>query len=236
MILRVGTRFIRFSTFLTRGLVSRETTSTPVRGVWIDVGAHRGETTFEPARHNPGLVVYAFEPDLNVAFHRYRLLPNFIMIPMAVSDRDGFREFNVNSNPRTSSLLSLDEAGLRQWRGAKGLKTRDRVLVPTVRLDTFLDAMAIPKLDYLKIDAQGHDFEVLCSLGERLKDVREIRLEACASTSIYREAHNDVGATVAYMCSHGFDLVQSLSESAGQERNLVFRKMAGIPAEELQTT
>ena len=143
-------------------------------------------------------MVYAFEPDVSIASHRYSLLPNFIVLPMAVTETDGFREFHINSNPRTSSLLPLDEVGLKKWRGADGLRTVRRSVVPTVRLDTFMDALGIKSVDYLKIDAQGHDLEVVRSLGDRFCDVSEIRLEACAADHpMYAGAHNGVEEVLA---------------------------------------
>ncbi len=33
-------------------------------GIWIDVGAHRGETTLHHALRNPNLKIFAFEPNL----------------------------------------------------------------------------------------------------------------------------------------------------------------------------
>src|SRR5215471_7850212 len=103
-LLKVGTRFIRSASASMRW-ASRKQVKASAKRNWIDVGAHRGETTFHHARACPDLVVYAFEPDVSVASHRYSLLSNFIILPMAVTEADGFRDFNINSNDRTSSLL-----------------------------------------------------------------------------------------------------------------------------------
>ncbi len=228
-ILRVGTRLIRFSTLLTRFWSRhRESQKRPGTRVWIDVGAHRGETTFEQARSNPDLIVYAFEPDVSVASHRYALLDNFIVIPMAVSDRDGFRQFHVNSNDRTSSLLPLDHNAMQGWRGVSKLRTVQRLTVPTIRLDSFLNAMRIESVEYLKIDAQGHDLEVVRSLGDRIGDVAELRVEACATAQpMYSGAHNSVNNIIAFMQAQGFELLENSPETLGQEANLVFRQRSG---------
>ena len=55
------------------------------QGVWVDVGAHLGQETFRFARENPALIVYAFEPNISVAVQRIGLLPNFVVIPMAIA-------------------------------------------------------------------------------------------------------------------------------------------------------
>ena len=223
-VLKVGTRLIRGSVVLMRLVSRRRPTNPAATRIWIDVGAHRGETTFEHARKSRDLLVYAFEPDVSVASHRYSILNNFILLPMAVTEVDGFREFHINSNDRTSSLLPLADAGLQAWRGVDGLRTVRKAIVPTVRLDTFMEALGIAKVEYLKIDAQGHDLEVVRSLGERINDVAQIRLEACAiENSLYDGAHNKIDEVVRFMRSKGFGLVENHSESMGQERNLVFR-------------
>jgi hypothetical protein len=102
-------------------------------------------------------------------------------------------------------------------------------MVPTVRLDTFLRLSGIPRVDFLKIDAQGHDLEVLKSLGDRIQDVVELKVEACAvSRSLYQQAHNQSEEITAFLQSRGFSLVESQPESLGQERNLVFRRSIEI--------
>jgi FkbM family methyltransferase len=221
-ILRVGTRLIRLSTAVTRSLYRKQMRGALTK-IWIDVGAHRGETTFESARKDPNLLVYAFEPDVSVAAHRYSVLDNFVMLAMAVSDVDGVARFNVNSNDRTSSLLCLDQKNLQNRHGVGRLRTVANALVPTTRLDTFFKAAKVEKVDYLKIDAQGHDMDVLRSLGERITDVGMIRVEACARPdSMYRGAHNGVEEIVEFMAARGFGLTENSPETLGQEANLVF--------------
>jgi FkbM family methyltransferase len=223
-LLKVGTRLVRGASALARHWTDRHATHATASRIWIDVGAHRGETTFEHARKHPDLTVYAFEPDVSVASHRYALLKNFVIVPMAVSEEDGFREFHINSNDRTSSLLPLDDSSMTSWQGAEGIRTERKAVVPTVRLDTFMNALGINQVEYLKIDAQGHDLEVVRSLGHRLRDVQKIRLEAYAArSSMYVGAHNRVDEMLKYMESVGFEVIEDEPESLGQERNMVFR-------------
>ena len=147
---------------------------------------------------------------------------------MAVSDRDGFRQFHVNSNDRTSSLLPLDHNAMQGWRGVSKLRTVQRLTVPTIRLDSFLNAMRIESVEYLKIDAQGHDLEVVRSLGDRIGDVAELRVEACATAQpMYSGAHNSVNNIIAFMQAQGFELLENSPETLGQEANLVFRQRSG---------
>ncbi len=82
---------------------------------WIDVGAHRGEKTLSAAQSNPALRVYAFEPNLHLALQLVGMAPNFIVLPMAVAEKNGAADFYLNSYETASSLLPMDPQGLERW-------------------------------------------------------------------------------------------------------------------------
>ena len=171
---------------------------------------------------NPNLTVYAFEPNLSLVAQLAGRLPNYVVVAMGVSDREGFRPFYLNSDDATSSLLPFSPEGLRTWRGGEELQTTDVVSVPTIRLDTFLLQMKIEKLKYLKVDAQGHDLEVIRSLGERIQDVERVQLEVNIAPVPQYEGSHSRREVVEYMESRGFELVGSRRQSLDQELNLTF--------------
>src|SRR5262249_20850466 len=151
--------------------------SNPRQEVWLDVGGHLGERTLKYAIDNSGIRVYAFEPQLDLACQLMGRLSNYIVLPMAVDERDGAADFHVNRCRAASSLLALVPEGVSRWQGGEDLDVEATTTVPTIRLDTFLNAADIGKVAYLKIDTQGNDLAVLRSLGGRLKDVARIDLE-----------------------------------------------------------
>jgi len=195
------------------------------RGVWLDIGAHLGETTFEQAAKCPTLSVYAFEPNLKLAAERFRALPNYAVLPMAISEQDGLANFHLNANPAASSLLPFDEDRLRQWVGGEDLKPQAEVTVPTTRLDSFLQHLKLPFVDYLKIDTQGADFAVIRSAGDKLSQIRKIKLEVTVTpTQLYRGAAAKP-EVVRYLTERGFALVCEQPQTHGQEENLTFFKV-----------
>ena len=195
-------------------------------GVWIDVGAHLGEHTFYFAERNRSLTVYAFEPNLRLAAQRLGLLPNFMVIPMAVAEEDGCADFHINAFDASSSLLPLDPESLEHWIGRELLKVEDKIKVPTIRLDTFMNRMGISCVEYLKIDAQGADFAVVKSAGARLQDISKITLEvAIAPIPVYVGACKK-SKVVDFLTANGFVLVSSEQQSHGQEENLTFVRKA----------
>jgi FkbM family methyltransferase len=192
-------------------------------GVWIDVGAHVGSATFPTARENPALSVYAFEPNLKLAAQSWGLLPNFHVLPLAVAEIDGFADFYVNANEGASSLLPFNPEGLRNWIGGQVLKVEAKVRVPTIRLDTFLKSLEISKVEYLKVDAQGADLSIIKSAGERVRDIREIKLEVAITPAPLYEGAACRSDVLEYLKGFGFTLVSVESQTHGQEENLTFR-------------
>lgn len=190
--------------------------------VWIDVGAHLGEMTFDHAAANPNLTVYAFEPNLKLAGQRMGILPNFIMLPFAVAEADGQCEFHLNSYDQASSLLSFNREGLSKWIGAEELRTERVVMVPTIRLDTFMNEVGIRRVDFLKIDAQGADLSVLKSAGNRIYDVGKIVLEVPLTPAPLYEGSHSKEECLQFMADSGFTFMEEENQSGGQEANLTF--------------
>jgi len=211
---------------LAPGYRPRKYAATTEDEVWVDVGAHLGEKTFSTAEENPRVRVYAFEPNLQVASKLMGCLPNYVVLPMAVAERDGSSPFYLNRYAEASSLLPFDPEGLRQWEGGDEFQLEATLTVPTIRLDTFLNQAGISKVNYLKIDAQGADLAVIRSAGERLRDIDRISLEVqITEVPLYRNSPGKE-EVVQFMTGAGFDLVSTEKQSHGQEENLTFSRRA----------
>jgi FkbM family methyltransferase len=193
--------------------------------IWIDVGAHFGEKTLESALQKPGLRVYAFEPMPESAARIADCLPNYTVLPIAIAEHDGFAAFHVNAFEAASSLLPFNPLGLSQWKGGEVLKVVETRQVPTLRLDTFLNKAGIPRVDFLKIDAQGSDLAVVRSAGTRLRDIARIHLEVQTAPLPLYEGSAAKQAVVAYLQNAGFSLQSTQRQSHDQEENLVFARI-----------
>jgi len=189
---------------------------------WIDVGAHLGEMTFQFAAANPNLTVYAFEPNLKLAAQRMGILPNFIVLPFAVGDQDGAATFYQNRCDLASSLLAFNPERLSQWSGGEVLQIQRTTTVPVMRLDTFLSEAGISRVDFLKIDAQGADLNVLKSAGRQIRDIERITFEVGLTSTPLYEGSSSKEECVEFMAAAGFVLVKEEVQSHGQEANLTF--------------
>lgn len=192
--------------------------------VWIDVGAHIGQSSFAEAQKDPELMVFAFEPLLPQAAQTFAKLPNYMTIPMAVSLHSGFTEFHVNSYEQASSILPLLKEGVEQWKGGDAIGDQFKVLVPCIRLDNFFALMRIEHCEFLKIDAQGFDLSVVKSLGGYIAQVDKIQLEvAVTDFKLYQRADTKQDI-LDYMKQHYFKLTATHRQSHDQEENLTFER------------
>ncbi len=195
-----------------------------IGGTWVDVGAHHGEETLGYARLNPGLKVYAFEPNLRAAVTMIGYAANFVVFPMAIAETDGCGDFHINAFDAASSLLALNESGVRSWEAARVLKVESVVTVPTIRLDTFMNLVGIREIDFLKVDSQGMDLAVIRSAGHRLQDIRKIKLEVWVSAQPLYSGAPRKDEVVSYLNERGFDLAATETQSEGHEENLTFTR------------
>lgn len=195
-----------------------------IHGTWIDVGAHHGEVTLEYALHNPALRIYAFEPNLHAAAKLFGLLPNYVVIPMAVAERDGCAEFHLNAFEGSSSLLRLDQEAVKSWVRGELLREESTITVPTIRLDTFMQMVGIARVDFLKIDAQGADLAVIKSAGDRIRDITKILLEVSITPVPVYVNSPSKEQVVAFLKSAGFSLINVERQSCDQEENLTFAR------------
>ncbi len=100
-------------------------------------------------------------------------------------------------------------------------------IFPTVRLDTFMHFMNIQSVDYLKVDAQGNDLSVVRSAGDRIKDIKKVRMEVQVTDLPVYEGAGTKDEMLAYMAENGFQLVEAEQQSHGQEQNLLFCRSDG---------
>jgi FkbM family methyltransferase len=125
----------------------------PAEGWAIDGGANRGMHTFELAAVARKVICY--EPH-HVVIKRLasevlrRRLDNVILIEQALSDRVGTADFYIiNSKPGGFALDVYP-----------GLENEETTVV-TVLLTTLDESLRLPRLDFVKLDLEGHDFVAL---------------------------------------------------------------------------
>ncbi len=131
----------------------------PGCSVVFDVGAHTGEWARLALSVNPGLNIHCFEPSRDNFANLTRNVssPNVTCNPCGLSSENAERPlFIYRSAPGLHSLYQR-----RGLEGGWGLKTpAETEMVKLDTLENYCAERRIEKIDFLKVDVEGHELEV----------------------------------------------------------------------------
>lgn len=201
----------------------------------IEVGAFDGHDSLR--YHSQGYTVYTFEPKRDLyenLVSRTRHLQNYTVIPKAVCLTNGTTRFNICREGGASSILPFrpTEELVKHWSAARTDIHYSGVSydVETTRLDTFIEENNLQDtvIDYIHIDAQGVDLDVLKSLGKYIANVQAGVVETVMQEekSIYETQSENTFAKVSdFLRENGFTIqnVES-NDRTGCEYNVHFRR------------
>lgn len=131
------------------------------RVVYVDGGAHDGQTLCEVADRFPNLEAYAFEPntDLLVDLRKNLADTHGRCYTAALGAEPGEARMFINTSPMTSSLLPRGESSLRYFDEATTL--HEQRTIPVTTLDAWFTETGLDRVDILKLDLQGYELEAL---------------------------------------------------------------------------
>ena len=196
--------------------------------IGINIGAGLGETDFLFDNYD---IIYCFEPN-DYCFNELKNKlydSKFKLYNYGISDIDGYSKFNNCQHSGYSSILDFDEnSEFYKYCDEidKGFNNINNVTkIKVKRLDTFIKENNIEKIDLIKIDTQGHDLNVVKSLGNKINIVDTIILE-CQIKNLYKNSFTKE-EIINYMNSKYFKLIKEEPTSEiveDFEENLVFEK------------
>ncbi|MBX2845517.1 MAG: FkbM family methyltransferase [Saprospiraceae bacterium] len=150
--------------------------------VVVDIGANTGVYSLLTQTLQQSCKVYAFEPiprvfdklKKNVTINNYPIH----CIKKALSNRTGQQQIFEEAINHSYSA-TLDSTSSKQLQLVRSTE------IETIRLDDFVEQTQLSKIDLLKIDAEGHEVEVLLGYGKYLEEHQptifiEIMTEAIA--------------------------------------------------------
>lgn len=137
----------------------------------IDIGAHIGIFSLLAAVICPKAKIYCYEPEPNnyellvKNIEQNNLLDRFNLYQLGVAGSSGGRILNVaNINTGGSSIV---------W-GRERIK---KITVDCITLENILEENHIDKVDFVKMDCEGAEFEILYSSKTPLKQISTISME-----------------------------------------------------------
>lgn len=194
--------------------------------ITIEVGANIGSDTEGFAGQG---IVYAFEPEPNL-FQKLRAKfgsnSNVKLYEYAVDVSEENRTFHSsNIENGIGSLYDLhpelinSDAGIYQCYREGFHNTYE---VKCIRMDTFIEQESIEKIDMLWIDAQGNDFNVLKSFGDKISIVQAGRCECTNKVPLYEGIDNHYEDVKSWLQDKGFQVEEDYWHAHDTEVDLKF--------------
>jgi FkbM family methyltransferase len=187
----------------------------------LDLGA-RGGVNEDIAALTPATVMIGFEPDQAEskrlqAADKGRWL-ELRILPYAIGGSTGPATLYVPRNPEGASLLPHNGALVDEFGHVALHHTVKQIPVAAVTLDFLASDQGIDRIDYLKVDIEGAELDVLRA-GERLlKTCKVIKVE-CAFLE-QRVGQPLAAEVVSYLTACGFELIDILDLQRWRRRPL----------------
>jgi len=177
-----------------------------VKRVKVDVGlSYSAPNSIQWIREDSNLLVFGFEP-IPQSCERLRnfisqqedaakLSEQLIILPVALSEKSGTAKLFITLGDTASSSLLTP----------KSLDYQDPITVAVFPLADLLQALPwkkIPRVDYLKLDCQGLDFEILKSTGRWIQKIAVVTAEA--EDDQYLGSLNGLRDLAGHMTANGF--------------------------------
>ena len=137
--------------------------------VIFDIGANRGDVSQKYIDLFPNATIYAFEPFqevYKVLKDRFQSNTSIHCYNKGISDTVEQREFYVNKNADTNSILKPKKTGLSS---DKQVENQRIIQIESETLDHFSNEIKLDQIDILKMDIQGGELSALNGAQNLLK-------------------------------------------------------------------
>jgi FkbM family methyltransferase len=195
----------------------------------LDVGTSYGAPRGIELKKQYGLPVIFIEPNKS-ALDRVPAQSNDIKLNLAVTSFDGEIEFNYYQEGTDSILeTNLDEIHkyIDGCTGRTAIKETwtawKKEKVKCMRLDSIIKQYSISSIPHLKIDTQGHDFEVIKSAGSQINIIKYIECEVQVTNFEIYKNQSKKEELIKYMIYKNFELIGLTKQTFDQEENLTFK-------------
>ncbi len=201
--------------------------------VVVDVGCRWGfAERFLSNEYRDKFKIFGFDPDQEEcerlqAFYQHLPSGSVTCIPIGLAGANGKRSLHITKEPACSSLHAPIQFLANNYPSLDCITPEQMVTVNVTTIKQWANEHAIDTIDYIKIDTQGSELEILKGAEDLLDSVRCIDIEV-EFNPIY-EGQTLFGETDTYLRSKGF-MLWRLS-------NLVHYALGGepLPLEEPNT-
>ena len=161
---------------------------------------------------------YGFEPDaeecerLNTNASNGAHFRSEQYFPVAIGSKRETLQLNITAQPGCSSFLSPNMDKLRFFGRSEWFEVTKRVDVPVIPLDNLVEDKGIHRIDFIKLDVEGMELEILRGAEKALKHLKGIRLEV--NYLDHRKSQASFAEIMNYLTERGFKVFRHLENHA----------------------
>ncbi|MCL9809207.1 FkbM family methyltransferase [Flavobacterium luminosum] len=134
--------------------------------VFVDIGTNKGIYLYQAEKVIQNGAIFGFEPNQSLVDYIKPLFPKVKLFPLAVSSNTGTSVLHIpkKGNGLQDTRASLEEMG-------EGV---EKIEIRTITLDDWAKQENITKIDLVKIDVEGHEFDSIKGCEQILKTLKPI--------------------------------------------------------------
>jgi FkbM family methyltransferase len=179
--------------------------------VFWDVGANVGAISLPTSAAKPSVLIESFEPSPSV---RARLLSNLDLNP-SLASRIEVRPWALSNWSGETDFFPSGESGNSGIGGltASGNRQHAPVRVRVCRADDLIDANEVPAPNFIKIDVEGHELDVLQGMERFLSHVPQLEIVFEHELYWFEQRRLPQDAVAKFLRGLGFELQRVVSEN-----------------------
>lgn len=171
---------------------------TSKKPVIFDVGANIGNFSIASKLFYPDSSIHAFEPVPNTYdFFKYNLKEYHSVIGNFVALGNKKETINIYASEEHSDRSSFYKENLKESKDVIGIP------VNIITLDNYVKDNNIKKIDLMKIDVEGFEYQVVGGAGMSLSITDFLLIEVHL-----KDGGDSLGDIIKFICSKGFDLIK----------------------------
>lgn len=196
---------------------------------FLQIGSHIGNSKNDKLYHqefsNKNLILIEPIPFLfEILVHNYKVksktfLNNCILLNVAVSNKEGTLDLyvpsqknNLNQLPEwISQLGSIHKNHINATYDKADSVLMEKITVPCFRLNSIIDKYKIKTIDYLLVDTEGHDFDILMDLDLDIIKPNKICFENTHTDGSLTRGNNYI-KLLQKLFKYGYKIIQEDNE------------------------
>jgi FkbM family methyltransferase len=186
--------------------------------VVYDIGANIGLFTLFFSKYRPSVRIVAFEAvddtvaGLKTNLHR-NSIHDVVIENRAVSSADGAVSFFVGHHHKSSLV--------KNWASDEGKREIREIKVPSIRIDSYVQANPSLKPDFIKIDVEGGADKVLEGAGKVFEEIRPL---------VMIESHNAIedNAIIEMLAKFDYDAFRINTRQWVKNKSMNYKDSEGV--------